>query len=421
MRAFRSAARSSTASAFFALLCGCASGGDATLVSPTVPPVVAPLRAADVALLACDGGTPLWVATQQGAGAWTTVSTTPTGRYEITFQSGRGGLIVVDTINNAIRTTVLYMAADEFAAMIPRTDTTRTCTRRSADVTVAGLRSSDVARIGLGGGTRTISDNGITASISELGARSVSLAAARVHQGTLRADVLILRRDIPFPGPHALIDFGTAEPIALDSVPLSVTNTLGQPVTVGMSILSHTVGGASVELDRTIIGADGTVQMRRVPPAFQASGDIHAAFAQTNFPDPRQVVSYVSATARFTLSLGPALALPTVSAAGPSRPRMQLPAQAEYATAAQASFFQGTRSLSVIVSARYLGALPATWDLTPPDLAGVAGWNPAWALTPTLTVWQANGFGGLLGSEPRGAAIGRVSTFALQQGAVTIF
>jgi hypothetical protein len=36
-------------------------------------------------------------------------------------------------------------------------------------------------------------------------------------------------------------------------------------------------------------------------------------------------------------------------------------------------------------------------------------------------VWQANGFGGLLGSEPRGAAIGRVSTFALQQGAVTIF
>ncbi len=387
----------------------------------TVPPIITPSRAADVALLACDGGTPLWVATQQGTGAWTTVSATPSGRYDITFASGRGGLIVVDTINNSIRTTVLYMASDEFAAMIPRTDTTRTCTRRSASVTVAGLRSSDVARVGLGGGTRTINDNGIAARISELGARSVSLAAARVHQGTLRADLLILRRDIPFPGPHALIDFGTAEPIALDSVPLTVLNTLGQPVTIGLSILSHTVGGASVELDRTVIATDGTVRMRRVPPSLQAAGDIHAAFAQTNFPDPRQVVNYVSATTPFALTLGPALALPTLSSAGPSRPRMQLPAQADYATAAEASFFQDKRSLSVIVSARYLGALPPAWDLTPPDLTGVAGWNPAWALTPTQTVWQANGFGGLLGSEPRGAAIGRVSTFALQQGAVTVF
>ncbi len=404
-----------------ALLAGCAGRGD-TVTPPVAPPVVTSGPSPDVVLLACDSGVPLWVATQQGNGPWTTVTASATGRYAITYPAGSGGLIVVDTINNGVRTSVLYMASDEFTAMLARTDTTRSCTRRSTNVTVAGLRGTDVARVGLGGGARTITDNGVPGTISDLGTRSVSLGAARVHQGTMRADLLILRRGIPFPGPHALVDFGSAESIRLDSVPLTVTNTGGQATTIAMSILSFSLGGASVELDRTVIGADGTTPLRRVPLASQVSGDIHAVLAQTGFPDPRQVQSYVSATSPITVTLGPPLSQPTVSTISGSRPRMSLSAQSAYATAVQASYFQPQgRSLSVIVSARYLGGLPTTWDLVPPDLTGVAGWNPAWALTAGQALWQANGFGGLLGSEPRGGAVGRVSTFALQQGAVSLF
>ncbi len=405
-----------------ALLAGCGGREDATVVQPTDRPVVTPTRGRDVVLLACDGGLPLWVATQDGADSWTTVTANAVGRYEISFPSGAGGLIVVDTISNGVRTSVLYLAADEFTAMVARTDTTRSCTRRSTNVTVAGLRGTDVARVGLGGGSRTISDNGVSSTISDLGTRPVSLGAARVHQGTMRADLLILRRGIPFPGPHSLLDFGSGESIRLDSVPLTVMNTGGQATTIAMSILSFSLGGTSVELDRTVIGADATTQLRRVPIASQVSGDIHAVLAQTGFPDPRQVQSYVSATSPITITLGPALSQPTVSAISGTRPRMSLPAQSAYRTAVQASYFQAQgRSLSVIVSARYLGALPTTWDLVPPDLTGVPGWNPAWALTAGQALWQANGFGGLLGSEPRGGAVGRVSTYALQQGTVSLF
>lgn len=401
------------------LLAGCRA--ERTPVQPAASPPAVATIAPDVTLLACDGGAPLWVAMQDGSGPWVPVRASEAGRYEIRFADHRGGLIVVDTSGGTVRTNVLYMAGDEFASMIQRTDTLRTCTRRTASVMVAGLRTTDVARVGLGGGTRTIADNGVSQPISEVGARTVSLGAARVTQGN-RADLLILRRDIPFAGPHTVLDFNGTEAIALDSVPVRITNTRGQLATVILSLMSHSVGGASLELDRVSTAGDAAMPVHRVPVASQRAGDVHVVLARTGFPEPRQVITYTEAREPVAVPLGPPLVIPVLSASGRRRPAMQVPLQDAYATAMQASWFQTpARTLSVTVSARYLGAVPAVWSLTPPDLAGVAGWDSAWMLVPGATTWQANGFGGALGSEPVASVVGRVSTFALQQGQGQVF
>lgn len=406
------------------VLAGCGSGDGSTLVQPAspMPPVPASSAVPDVVLVACDRGVPLWVASQNDGGPWTTATVARDGRYAISFPSGKGGLIVVDTSGGSIRTNVLYMAADEFAGMIQRTDTTRTCTPRSTSVTVAGLRAADLAHIGLGGGTGWSANNGLATRITEVGSLSVSLAAARVQQGTQRADMIILRRDIPFAGPHTVLDFGSSEAIPLDSVPFSVANTGGQSVSLGVALLSPTSGGASVELDGATLAGDGTVQMRRIPGAALRTGDVHYVFARSGFPQPRQVELYTAAAGPITMTLGPALSEPILSSAGSSRPRMRISAQSEYATAVQASYFQpSARFVTVTMSARYLGGAPETWDLVPPDLTGVSGWNPSWALVTAQATWQANGFGGPLGSVSTAALLGRTVRIALQQGTIQIF
>ena len=88
-------------------------------------------------------------------------------------------------------------------------------------------------------------------------------------------------------------------------------------------------------------------------------------------------------------ALGPALSTPTITKLTPVQPiryGAQLASQAEYGGAATISVAQVARNtFSVQVSSAYLGAVPAIWDLTIPDLTGVDGWNPAWELVPGIS------------------------------------
>ena len=61
---------------------------------------------------------------------------------------------------------------------------------------------------------------------------------------------------------------------------------------------------------------------------------------------------------------------------------MQLASQTEYNRVIIALFTQSTLNRGVFVQATpgYYGGVPATWDVTMPDLSAAAGWNSAWGL-----------------------------------------
>ena len=64
------------------------------------------------------------------------------------------------------------------------------------------------------------------------------------------------------------------------------------------------------------------------------------------------------------------------------RPRVQLASQVSYGRVASARFYQVGLAVTVTVSAGYLGATPATWDIELPDFSSVDGWSAAWGLDP---------------------------------------
>jgi hypothetical protein len=63
-----------------------------------------------------------------------------------------------------------------------------------------------------------------------------------------------------------------------------------------------------------------------------------------------------------------------------------MPVQPEYNRSIKAFFFQGSgaseRSAYYRASSDYYATAPTTWDLTYPDVSGVAGFNTAWAFQP---------------------------------------
>src|SRR5207253_9424497 len=96
-----------------------------------------------------------------------------------------------------------------------------------------------------------------------------------------------------------------------------------------------------------------------------------------------------------------------------------------YPTAARFVFLQGSGPSSkfvvIVATASYLGAVPATWDITVPDVSGVAGFNSAWMhATGLSTAYSAEAFSApgslLFGGLP---SVGQVIRFAFRQSSVS--
>jgi hypothetical protein len=100
-----------------------------------------------------------------------------------------------------------------------------------------------------------------------------------------------------------------------------------------------------------------------------------------------------------TVTLGPALNLPTVSVASTTpyvRFRATAAIQSQYNQAITVSFNQGNTTLSRLVSISasqgYLSG-SANYDFTVPDFSTVAGWDNNWGpKTGLQTMWTVSGY-----------------------------
>jgi hypothetical protein len=135
-----------------------------------------------------------------------------------------------------------------------------------------------------------------------------------------------------------------------------------------------------------------------VPASLRIGTDIHVL--QSDLSDvegTRSLAHYYTTPAAKTLAFGPMVGTPTITTVATTpyvRPRAQLASQAEYAGGVLVQWTHTTGEttgniVAVLTTAGFVGGVPATWDVTVPDLSD-AGYPAASGLQGTDYSWSAS-------------------------------
>lgn len=333
----------------------------------------------------CAAGT--WLAVQDGTGPWTQV--VPSGTtYSFNITAARGGVAWVRQESpTSYSTYVFYGTKDEIAEW-----GTGQCTNVAATggktviVPVTGIGTGQSASVALGGASGSASANG-NVTLNNVADGALDLAGARstlnLATFTVTPDRLFLRRGVNAANgsPITAMDFNSAtEAFAPATATITIANGGGDQLAVGGGFVSAT--GASVGLYQGLPAAGGTTRtFYGFPTARLNAGDRQYAsvtaignISGTNV-DTRMAMQYFRETVDRTITLGPAVASPSITFVGGTRFRAQAGFQAEYDKLFTGTCAQGNatsqQAIVAYMTAGYKGA--GNWDLTMPDLSGVAG------------------------------------------------
>ena len=361
----------------------------------------------------CAADAPSWVAQQDGSGAWTRVNASSGTTYPFSFASGKGGIafVVPETTPSASTDlNVVYGTTAEFSALGGNANLTD-CSAKTVNGTVANVAVTELALISLGFSTATIGPAlpGYPAFVlDDVADGAQDMVASRIDPTTFMANKVIIRRaqNIAAGGSLALLDFNAAEAFAPGTANVTVSG-LGADHAVVLSAFTG-VYGSRTDATMSVINdyASGAQPYAAVPLA-QLTNALElnqlSAFAEnaSNSNAIRFAGIYFRAPAAQTVTMGPAMSAPTVTKVVTgtiARPRVQLGSQAEYNRLISASYSQGTvRFVNVFATAAYFGGVPATWDVTVPDLAAVSGFDPLWGLqNGTAIDWDVSVQGGAI-------------------------
>ena len=356
----------------------------------------------------CTAGAPIWVAEQDGGGAWTRVQPSAGSTYQFNLPSGRGGIAVVDTIGSGTELNVVYGDNGDLFNLI-RSVNSSGCGLKMVNGTVANVGAGQLATISLGSSTASTSPalpafpafvlNNVAAGLLYLG-------ASRADAATGTADKIILRRAVNVPnGLHlGLLDFNAAEAFPPATANVSVTGLGSDEASIATVFIgavgSNTVGMLSLIPSYTT----GATPYAAIPAgALNNAIEMQQLIAVSEASDPRFVrlagVFFHTPTDR-TITMGPVLNTPAITklvTAPNVRPQLQLASQSQYDRLISARYDQSSvnRSAGVFATWGYFGALPSTWTITLPDLSGAEGWNTAWGLLDGTPIdWTVSAQGG---------------------------
>ena len=360
------------------------------LTGATTSPFAVGTAGGSVSMTFCSAYAPIWLAVQDGNGAWTRVlPNSGTTTYEFSLSSGKGGVALVDTIYTVPSLLIAYGSLSDFTAPASYSgDIASVCGSRTVNGSAANVGATEQAIVVLG-----VSAAPATSlyQLRNVGDGPQDLFAGRgAFSGTTFAlNKVILRRALS-PADNstlALLDFD-AEGFAPTSANVTVTGLGADSASVSSSFTAR-LGSGQLEAAGALSAfyyraASGAQPYAAIPLAQLNANDIQYLIAgATGANSGREAWLFFRNPLNQTLALGPDLNTPTVTklvTAPNVRPRMQLASQTEYNRAIAAGFFQSTRIVLVEALAGYYGGVPATWDVTVPDLSAAAGWNSAWGL-----------------------------------------
>jgi len=386
---------------------------DAMMSTAPPPPPPPPPPPTAITVAYCAPYTPLWVAFQDGDGPWTRAQPTVAGgstQFSYSFSSNRGAIATV--IQGGLRLTsvaVLYGEPEELATV--SLDSPRFCGSplKTLHGTVAGLDTNELAVLQSGFITEDVVHAGEAFALNQVLPGPRDILATRITQtnGINVLSKMILRHGIDLPDGATLpvLDFAAAEAFA--PVPANVTLNL-----VGSDGAFVTAGLVTNNFLNTFFIppqlVPGLVQSYLAIPESQLlAGDLQVVRAQTHAVAHDGLVGaalYFRAPADRGLALGPEVIAPifsTVATTPALRIKARFAEQQEYDREASITYQQdSTRQVTVSMTAAYAARSGggASYDLIIPDLSGVAGFSPAWALSlvPELR-WSANRIGGTVG------------------------
>ena len=259
---------------------------------------------------------PLWLAAQDGAGAWNTI--TGVGNvYQFNITSGRGGMAYVLVNTGDTTTTVQYMTQAEFTAgpivfcgIVPA--------GKTISGTAAGITALDFTTISLGGGLAlpntgfpNFQITGVANGTHDLVGFRRSLIGA--------AEAAIIRRDqnIADGGSVGTMDFNGVEAF----VPATALITVGglgggETIIAGMS---YQVGASctAATLSSGLIGG-ATFTASGIPGAQQRASDFHGISISASLGSGalRSTTEYFHTLGARTVTLGAAMPAPGITIAG---------------------------------------------------------------------------------------------------------
>lgn len=398
------------------------------------------------------GETPIWLAVQDGNGAWTRVNPTGT-KFQFDISQGRGGVAFVTggtagSVSSARRSFAQRVSAQLERELVSRNRPSRV--RRSAyaarsladnfeltvfygtqaelnasgtgrclpgsgktlNGTVAGLSGQQSAAISLGSASASVQAPNTTYQLTDVPDGALDLIASRTltqFSGTgidVSVDRMILRRGQNFANNATIpvLDFNAAEAFAPAVANLTIGNLgadLGFAFSAFFSAAGSSAAGATIFAGG--LPGGGPFKYYGVPTNKLVAGDLHVAqaFAFSNSGDQIRFagVFFKDPTDR-TVTLGAALGQPNVSVAATTpyaRLRAQGTVAAEYNKSLEITFDQANvaavRSVAITVMEGYLSG-STTFDFAVPDFSGVAGWDNNWGLKAGQeTDWMVIGVG----------------------------
>jgi hypothetical protein len=337
---------------------------------------------------------PLWVAFQDGSGAWTHV--TGTGDvYTFNIASTKGGLAVVTPSGATFGTVVTFMSQAEFVANTGGCGTTPVT--KVVNGSVAGLNTGDAAKMSLGGSSTTVATNTtfilstvLNGTFDLVGYRRNTVTPGVGDRGLLRRD-----QNIAAAGTLAVADFGGAESFAAATANVTaVGGGAGDQIFQSMSYLTGSACTSSPLY--TVTGSTATTfAMFGIPSAQQRATDYHSltlSDVTAGVVASRSVTVNFHAMADRTVTFG-ALLSPTVTNVTGALTFKRLQAALTLSTDYTIGLFSYSdtpgNTITVIQSAGFLGGNTAV-TLVFPDLSAAAGlvttWFPASAAAVTYAV-----------------------------------
>lgn len=353
----------------------------------------------------------LWVAGQDGNGAWTRL-TGANEVYRFNVTSGKGGLAWVTTSANAQALDVHYATQAEFTAAV--LTPCRILGTRQITGTTTGLAANEFVSLSLGNdhALSTQASPGFFFTGAREGVRD--LIATRWHATDGTPQRQIIRRDLSIAANGSLpaLDFSATSTTAFapQAASMTITNVLSNESLL-MATGYLTGATCDVGLVRSFGGNFGAGTTRiatahGIPAAQRRTTDYHQFAATTSqdnlfnlmadFPPTvrgfsidnagRTMRVFYQAHGDRTVALGSRMtADPTITALPAAYKRLQaaFTIPADYQSSATFAYGNlGNRSQVVInASFGWLGSAAAT--MVTPDLTGVSGFNTSWLPTPT--------------------------------------
>ena len=365
----------------------------------------------------CAGSQPRWIAFQDGDGAWTRAQLTVAGQladFRHTFNSTRAAIATAREFANGLTTLTIHYAAPAELTIAgdPRPDLCGVIADDTVLGTVAGIDTNEGVVVSTGRSTReaTTVAEGRAFTLRQVGGPEELLATRLTRVGgEVQLTGIILRHgpELPDGATIPVLDFGSAEVIQ----PTSRIVTLGG---FGPDGAVSRNGVRTAHSENVIIFGDPSVTAAArtypaVPEDRLAPGDLQFITAATNATNTsnivRSVTSYFRAPIARTLTFPDLPHAPEMSLAASAtavRPRARFDSQAAYEQATAISYQEQQNTVvSVSMTPAYAAANAGGYDLVVPELSGVAGFDPRWALHPGNTLlWTSTRIGGSLGLAP---------------------